>query len=92
MVIDITKNKVLMRWQREFIAEGQARGRVEGLAEGKAEGMTIILQDRLETKFGALPKWAGARLTKANPAQLERWAKKILTASSLEGVLGRARN
>ena len=96
VVIDITKNKVLMRWQREFIAEGAAKGRAEGIAEGKAEGkaegMTIILHDQLETKFGALPRWADARLTKANPVQLERWAKKILTASSLEGVLGRARS
>ena len=96
VVIDITKNKVLMRWQREFIAEGAAKGRAEGLvegkAEGKAEGMTIILHDQLETKFGPLPRWADARLAKADPAQLERWAKKILTASSLEGVLGRARH
>ncbi len=91
VVIDITKNKILMRWQREFLAEGEAKGEAKGRAEGKAEGMTIILHDQLETKFGALPKWADTRLTKANPAQLERWAKKILTASSLEGVLGRAR-
>ena len=50
--------------------------------------MTSLLYELLQTKFGPLPKWVEDRLSKANPSQLERWAKKILTAS-LEGVLGR---
>ncbi len=80
MVIDITKNTVLMRWQREFLAEGEAKGEVKGMAK--------ILRDQLEIKFGPVPKWASTRLAKSTPAQLERWAKKILTATSLEAVVG----
>ena len=85
VVIDVTKNSVLMRWRREAIAEGVA----EGKAEGKAEGMASVIHEQLETKFGPLPKWVEDRLRKASTSQLERWAKKILTAASLEGVLGR---
>lgn len=59
-----------------------------GKAEGKAEGMTAILREQLEIKFGALPRWAQDRLRKATPAQAERWARKMLTASSVEAVLG----
>ena len=81
VVIDVTKNSVLMKWRREAIAEGRA--------EGVAEGMASLLHEQLQTKFGPLPKWVEDRLRKASPGQLERWAKKILTAPSLEGVLGR---
>jgi len=81
VVIDIEKNVILRDIRDSAMAEGEARG--------KAEGMMLILRDVLESKFGALPKWAAQRLDKAAPAQVERWARKVLTASTLEGVLGR---
>jgi hypothetical protein len=77
VLIDVRKNPVLMRWRREAIAEGQALG------------MTRALREQLETKYGALPRWASDRLVKARPAQIERWIRKVLTAETLEGVLGK---
>ena len=73
VVIDVTKNPVLMRWREEAIAEG----------------MSKVLHVLLETKFGPLPKWAGDRMAKASPAQVKRWAKRTLTAGTLEAVLGK---
>ena len=73
VVIDVTKNPVLMRWSRE----------------SEAKGMNKMLHVQLETKFGPLPKWAGDRMSKATPPQIERWAKKVLTADTLEAVLGK---
>ena len=61
-------------------------GKAEGKAEAKAEAK---LHELMETKFGPLPKWASERLARANLVQLERWAKKILIAGSLEAVLGK---
>ena len=58
------------------------------VAKGRAEGMVFLLRDLLESKFGKLPKWADERLRKATAAQAERWAKKVLSAGTLEGVLG----
>ena len=81
VIIDIRKNPLLMRWSRELFEEGKA----EGAAEGRAE----VLHQLLEAKFGPLPKWAAQRLKGANTSQLERWTGKILTAASLEAVLGR---
>ncbi|HXQ25987.1 MAG TPA: hypothetical protein VN822_06240 [Candidatus Acidoferrales bacterium] len=81
VVIDVTKNPVLMRWRREALAEGEALG--------EARGMSKVLHEQLETKFGPLPKWAADRMAKASPAQVERWAKKVLTAGTLEAVLGK---
>jgi hypothetical protein len=77
VLIDITKNPVLMKWRREALHEGRVQGKSE------------MLRDQLEIKFGSLPKWAGDRLASATPAQLERWAKKVLTGSTLETVLGK---
>ena len=48
-----------------------------------------MLRSQLATKFGTVPKWADDRLETATSVQIERWSKKILTADSLEGVLGK---
>ncbi len=48
-----------------------------------------MLRGQLETKFGSLPKWVDERLETATAVQVERWSKKILTADTLEGVLGK---
>ncbi len=52
-------------------------------------GMVQIVRRLLEAKFGTLPKWADDRLAKATSTQAERWSTKILTADTIEGVLGR---
>jgi len=49
-----------------------------------------LIRRMLETKFGKLPKWVDERLEKAKSDEIERWAKKLLTAGTLEGVLGRS--
>jgi hypothetical protein len=61
----------------------------EGKAEGKAEGMTTLLAEMLCVKFGPLPKWAETRIRSAKPLQAERWGRKLLTANSLEAVIGK---
>ena len=48
-----------------------------------------MLRGQLEMKFGSLPKWVDERLEAATSVQVERWSKKILTADTLEGVLGK---
>ena len=48
-----------------------------------------MLRGQLTTKFGRLPKWVDDRLDAASSVQVERWSKKILTADTLEGVLGK---
>jgi len=48
-----------------------------------------MLRGLLETKFGKLPKWVDERLENATSVQIERWSKKMLTAETLEGALGK---
>ena len=75
--VDIQKNVIL----KEIWADGKA--------EGKTEGAIALLTDQLNQRFGPLPAWASARLRKATPAQTQKWSRMVLTASSLEGVLGK---
>ncbi len=70
-------------------AEGEAKGKAEGEAKGKAEGKAELVLSLIGAKFGPLPKWARARVDKAAPAQLERWAMLVLTAETLDEVVGR---
>jgi hypothetical protein len=80
-LIDVNKNEIL----RDFVEEARAEGHAEGLAEGRAE----VLREQLRTKFGRLPKWAEERISRGSAAQVQRWARKILTAETSEGVLGK---
>ena len=61
----------------------------EFVQEAMRNAAANILRVQLETKFGKLPKWVDERLAEATSVQIERWLKKILSAETLEGVLGR---
>jgi len=60
-------------------------------AERNAErgARTQLLRDLFTAKFRTLPKWAEKKLESATPAQVQRWLRKILTAETIEGVLGK---
>jgi hypothetical protein len=53
------------------------------------DGQVAIIRVFLEAKFGKLPKWVDERLARAKLSEVERWARKTLTADTLEGVLGK---
>ena len=61
--------------------------RREGKAEGKRDALVLLLRQR----FGQLPAAAVARVGKARAAELDAWFGRVLTASSLDEVLGRRR-
>jgi hypothetical protein len=64
------------------------RGLAQGREEGREEGTRSVLERQLVAKFGALPAAARARLAAARRAELERWAERLITAATLEDVLG----
>ena len=57
--------------------------------EGRLEGERRFLQRQLTRRFGELPTWVEQQLENASAETLETWADEILTASSLEELLGR---
>jgi hypothetical protein len=81
--------KALREGEAKGIALGEAKGRAIGEAKGKTAAMVEMLYSLLGSKFGPLPKWVRAKLENATPVQLGRWAKKVLTAETLEELLGK---
>jgi hypothetical protein len=61
----------------------------EFVQEAIRDDRAKMIRGLLVTKFGKLPRWVDERLEEATSVQIERWSKKILTADTLEGVLGK---
>ena len=68
-------------------AIGEAKGEARGEAKGLRKGENLILSRLLKLRFGDLPEWAKARIGAAEPEQLEAWADRVLSASTLEETL-----
>jgi hypothetical protein len=62
---------------------GMGGARREGITEGKAAALRTLLS----AKFGELPEPAAQRLERASEAELDRWLERVLSATSLDGVL-----
>jgi hypothetical protein len=77
VAIDVENNPLLAKWHRE------------AMDKGRSEGMAALVTRLLSEKFERLPKWAQRRVDSGSPKQLERWATRVLTADSLEGVIGK---
>jgi len=58
-------------------------------AKAVHEGVEGTLRKQIALKFGELPVWADERIASASDAQLDDWVAQILTADSLEALLGK---
>ena len=74
--------------QRKVIMDELDVFRVEGRVEGRQEGAAKVLLLQLKARFGAVPADARARILAAKEATLARWSLRVLTAPTLDAVLG----
>ena len=90
------------RWKQEGRLEGRQEGRLEGRQEGRLEGRreglkeglfegsresaSIILNNLLRRKFGALPVNISERINAAETEQLQAWSLNVLDAETLNDV------
>jgi predicted transposase YdaD len=80
---------------------GLEKGELIGIQKGeqigikKGEQIGILRNQRetaltlLELKFGALPDWATEMIRQADATKLDAWTRGVLTAESLEALLGK---
>jgi hypothetical protein len=68
--------------------EGRKEGEARGVARGEAMGRRKTLLFLLGQRFGRVPAAAVARIDKASIADLDTWTRRLLTAESLDEVLG----
>lgn len=90
--IDIEENVILKDVYYAGVEQGREQGLEQGLEQGREQGleqgMAKILRRLVEERFGPLPDWANARIQGASPAEIERWASKVISAPTLEAALG----
>lgn len=73
--------------RRVTIAERlRQEGKREGLELGRTQGEQSVVELLLEERFGPLSAEARERLRGASTEQLERWARRVLHAASLDDV------
>ena len=65
-----------------FYRSSLARAKQEGLLEGKQQTLFFLLS----SKFGELPESIQRRLRQGTDAELTRWARSVLRATSLDDV------
>jgi hypothetical protein len=90
--MDPAKYEYQSEFAKRFIAQGKAEGKADGEAKGKAEGeirgRAAVLVKQLPLKFGPLSAATTERVQHASADELDRWAERILSAASLDDVLG----
>jgi len=80
VLIDIMDNPVFAREYKKGVAVG--------LEEGQRKGEATLLRRQLEARFGPLPSWVDSRLAEASLEQIETWGVELLSAHSLDSLLG----
>ena len=63
--------------------------REEGREEGKHHGIEQTLRKLIGLKFGDIPPWAEEKLHDATEAELDTWVAGVLSADSLESLMGK---
>ena len=76
------------KWEAEGEARGRAQGKAEGKAEGRAQGKAETLRKLLTLRFGELSEASELRIASASEEELDRWVERVLTADTLNAVIG----
>ena len=72
---------------KKGLLQGIERGIEQGIKKGRNEGETHLLRLQLQQKFGPLSPYMEERLQTATQPELDRWATRILTATTIDEVM-----
>ncbi len=90
--IDEMLAETVKTWPKQWMAQGLEEGLEKGLQkglqkgrrQGQLEGSREILTSQIEAKFGSPSTTVRERIEAANQTQVARWARRILTATSID--------
>jgi len=88
-VVELQEIKTMLaervkEWTKQWVEQGLQQGRQEGRREGEA----ALLLRLLEHKFGGLSEEVRERVARADAQTLLLWGERILTAKTVDEVLG----
>ncbi len=78
----------MSNFAERFMQKGMEQGLQQGLQKGLQKGEALALERQLTLKFGELPEGVRQRIAEADADTLIVWLERVLTANSLDGVLG----
>lgn len=81
-------NRVKYEYQSDFARKYFSEGREEGRSEGRSEGRVETLLKLLQLRFGPPSDVDVARVRAGSLDELDAWTERVLTADSIEDVLG----
>jgi uncharacterized protein DUF4351 len=80
--------EIVETWRREAIQEGVKQGLEEGVKQGLEQGERKLLLRMLQRRFGAeVDGETERRVAAASAEQVEVWAERVLSATSLAELL-----
>ena len=82
------QRKLALDTYRIELAAVKEEGKTEGRVEGRVEGRAGTLLEQLRMKFGPLDDRLMSRIQNGTEDDLQRWTRRILTASTLQEFLG----
>jgi HEPN domain-containing protein len=86
LIVALSEARGRKEGHQEGLREGEEKGHQEGLREGEAKERQRLVTQLFEAKFGPLSAETLAKLQKGTPEELDTWAKRLLTAASLDEV------
>ena len=75
----------------EGLKQGLEQGLQQGLQQGRRAGEAHVLARLIARRFGELPNWAQARLSRATAVELDAWTEALLSVDSIEALFGEFR-
>ena len=81
--LSIDDDKLLRRFHDDGVEIGVERG----IVQGRNEGETHLLRLQLQQKFGPLSPYMEQRLQTGTQPELDRWATRILSATTIDEVM-----
>lgn len=76
----------LTDWTLEWKRQGLEEGIKQGIEQGVRQGESAILVRQLSRRFGDVPENIRNQIDAASLMEIEKWADRVLTASSLEDI------
>ena len=84
--IDNLEQESKMKYVTSIERLSRKEGRQEGRQEGRKEGRQEVVLSLIETRFGPLDESLRTTVEQASGEQILRWAKRLLSASSLDEI------
>jgi hypothetical protein len=72
--------------QMSYVTSFERIAEKRGVEQGKVSGRAELLLKLLALKFGEIPPEIESKVSHAELEQLDRWAERVLAATSLEEI------